>query len=77
MNEPAEPISSDDLDVGVDEVGQRSLRAGLVQDVVGTVVFVLGEYIAQMRGVDDQYSVEISRTYAAYPALMIAFMRGA
>jgi hypothetical protein len=72
MDQPTEPISSDDLDVGVDGVRQRSERAGLVQGTVGTVgvevVLILGEDLAQMRGVDDQYSVEDLAAYAADPA---------
>jgi hypothetical protein len=34
VEEAAEPVSSDDLDVGVDRIGQRPQRAGLIQGPV-------------------------------------------
>jgi hypothetical protein len=71
MEETTESISSDDLDIGVDRVGERSERAGLVQGPVrpvrGEVAFVLGEDLAQVRGVDDQHSVQDFAAYAADP----------
>jgi ABC-type multidrug transport system fused ATPase/permease subunit len=50
VEEAAEPVSSDDLDVGVDGIGQCPQRAGLVQGPVRTmrieVGLVLGEDFA-------------------------------
>jgi hypothetical protein len=49
----AEPVSSDDLDVGVDGIGQCPRRAGLVQGPVRTtgieVGLVLGKDVRRWR----------------------------
>src|SRR5690348_13670782 len=68
VEEAAEPVASDDLDVRVDGVGGRPERTGLVQRPVRPVPvemgLVLGEDLAQVRGVDDEDPVEKFAAYA-------------
>jgi hypothetical protein len=80
VEEAAEPVASDDLDVGVDGVKERPERTGMVQCPMRPVPvemgLILGQDLARVRGVDDEHPVE---DLAAHPAQrsMIAFMRGA
>ena len=73
MEEATEPVMSDDLDIGVDRIGKRSQRAGLIEESMGSMGiemgFVLGEDHPQVRGVDDEDPVEDLAAHAAYPAL--------
>ncbi len=58
VEEAAQPVASDDRDVGIDRLGERPERTGLVQcpmrPVPGDMGLVLGEEVAQVRGVDDE-----------------------
>jgi hypothetical protein len=71
VEESAKPVSSDDLDVGVDRIRQRPQRAGLVQGPMRTmsveVGLVLGEDLAQVAFVHDEDPVEEFTAYAAHP----------
>ena len=71
VEEAAEPVSSDDRDVGVDGLGQCLEWAGLVQGPVWTmgveVGLVLGEDRAQVAFVHDEDPVEEFAAYAAHP----------
>jgi hypothetical protein len=62
VEQAAEPVASDDLDVGVDRVRERPERTGVVQCPVRPVPvemgLILGQDLAQVRGVDDKHPVE-------------------
>ena len=72
VEQAAESVASDDLDVGVDGVRERPERTGLVQCPMRPVPvemgLILGQDLAEVRGVDDEYPVEDLVAYAAYPA---------
>ena len=72
VEQAAESVASDDLDVGVDGVRERPERTGLVQCPMRPVPvemgLILGQDLAQVRGVDDEHPVEDLAAYAAYPA---------
>nr|BFE36140.1 hypothetical protein GCM10010200_083910 [Actinomadura rugatobispora] len=69
MEEAAEAIVSDDLGLGVGGLGERPQRACLVQGPVWAMLvevgFVLGQDLAQVRGVEDERPIEYLVTYAA------------
>ena len=66
MKEAAEPVASDDLEVGVDRVRERSQWAGLVQGAVGAVPvevgLVAGEDLAQVTFADDEDPISSAGT---------------
>ena len=72
VSEAAESVSSDDFDVGVDEVRERLEWAGVVQCPVRAVAvevgFVLDEDFAQVAGVRDGDPVEGFAACAGDPA---------
>jgi hypothetical protein len=71
VEEAAEPVSSNNLDVGVDGIGQCPQRASLVQGPVRPMHvemgLVLGEDLAQVAFVHDEDPVEEFTAYAAHP----------
>jgi hypothetical protein len=72
VKKATESVSSCDLDVGVNGVGECSEGAGVVQGAVWAVAvemgFIFGEDFAQMVGVHDEDPVEEFTAYAADPA---------
>jgi hypothetical protein len=72
VQQAAEPVSPDDLDIGIDGVGKGSQRAGVVQGPVRTVPveigLVLNEHLAQVVLVDDEGPVEEFAASAAHPS---------
>lgn len=72
MDQAAEPVASDDLDVGVYGIRERPERTGVVQCPMRPVPvemgLILGQDLAQVRGVDDKHPVEDLVAHAACPA---------
>jgi hypothetical protein len=70
VEEAAESVAPDDLEVGVDRVGKRPQWAGLVQGAVGPVPvevgLVAGEDLAQVTFVDDEDPIEDLPACAAH-----------
>src|ERR1039457_1202223 len=71
VEQASEPVASDDLDVRVDGVRERPERTGVVQCPVRPVPvemgLILGQDLAQVRGVDDKHPVEDLAAHAADP----------
>jgi hypothetical protein len=72
VEEAAEPVASDDLDVGVDGVRERPERTGVVQCPMRPVPVEMGlilrQDLAQVRGVDDEHPVEDLAAKVGSPA---------
>jgi hypothetical protein len=71
VEEAAEPVSSDDLDVGVDRIGKCPQWAGLVQGMVRAMGVEVGLVLSEDLGLEHLIESRVRVSCSHYSVLML------